>query len=185
LKFFSVAENLKLHPALRDKPPTSNHINLKRRLSILLACLLAIASCTPINVYEQTNVLPKQSWSSSYKPEFVFSIADTLALYNIYVVLRHTDAYKYNNIWVNVATQAPGDTITRVQQLDLRLASTGKGWLGSGMGDVWEHRIRITREPVPLRKAGLYRFTLMQVMRDNPLQHVLNAGLRVEKAGAQ
>lgn len=129
--------------------------------------------------------MPGQNWSSANKPAFTFDINDTTATYNIYIVLRHTDAYRYNNIWVTVATRAPGDSTEKMQQLDLRLATTDKGWLGSGMGDVWEHRIRITREPVSFHKTGQYRFTLAQVMRDDPLRAILNAGLRVEKATAQ
>ena len=35
------------------------------------------------------------------------------------------------------------------------LATDDKGWLGSGMDDIFEHRIRITNQPVQLNKCGL------------------------------
>ena len=53
-------------------------------------------------------------------------------------------------------------------------------WLGSGMDDIFEHRILINPQPRPLRK-GTYTFTLEQDMREDPLEHILNAGIRVEK----
>lgn len=68
------------------------------------------------------------------------------------------------------------------QHLNLKLADNTNGWLGSGMDDIFEHRIKITRTPVPL-KAGKHTFTLQNIMREEPLQHVMNVGIRVEKAG--
>lgn len=81
---------------------------------------------------------------------------------------------------MNIYTQVPGDTLLK-QRLDLQLATDDKGWLGSGMDDIFEHRIRITKDPQKLTKAGLYKFTLEQIMREEPLQHVMNVGIRVEK----
>ena len=50
------------------------------------------------------------------------------------------------------------------------------------MDDIFEHRIRITQTPFRFQKAGEYQFRLQQIMREDPLQHVLNVGLRVEKS---
>ena len=80
---------------------------------------------------------------------------------------------------MNVTTIPPGDT-ANTQMLDLKLADNQKGWLGRGMDDIFEHRIQITRSPIPLKK-GNYKFMLQQTMREDPLQHVMNAGIRVEK----
>jgi gliding motility-associated lipoprotein GldH len=81
---------------------------------------------------------------------------------------------------MNIFTHVPGDTIHK-QRLDLRLATDEKGWLGSGMDDIYEHRILITRTPQRLLKSGLYKFRFEQIMREDPLQHVMNVGVRVEK----
>jgi gliding motility-associated lipoprotein GldH len=139
-----------------------------------------ICACGTIDVFEKNVSIPNHEWSNTYKPEIEFEITDTVSLYNIYVVLRHTDAYRYKNIWMNIYAQVPGDTV-RKQRLDLLLATDDKGWLGSGMDDIYEHRIRITETPQRLTKPGLYRFRLEQIMREEPLQFVMNVGIRVEK----
>ncbi len=139
-----------------------------------------LQACNTLDVYEKSTSFPKHEWKSSMKPSFTFTIEDTLTSYNIYIVLRHEDAYRYNNIWLNVATQSPGDT-ARTQLVDVTLANNAKGWLGTGMDDVFDHRIRITRTPVRLKK-GNYTFVLQQAMREEPLQYLLSAGIRVEKA---
>jgi gliding motility-associated lipoprotein GldH len=93
-------------------------------------------------------------------------------------VLRHTEKYNYTNIYVNLYIKAPGtDSTTKIQR-SLLLADNN-GWLGSGMDDIYEHRIPLG-EPQSL-KAGTYTFSLEQIMREDPLEHVLNVGLRLEK----
>lgn len=81
---------------------------------------------------------------------------------------------------MNIYTKSPGDTV-KIQPLDLSLADNKQGWRGTGMDDIFEHRIRITSAPVQLKKPGEYEFTFEQIMRDEPLQHILNVGLRIEK----
>lgn len=131
-------------------------------------------------MYENTVPIPAQAWFYSYKPAFTFIITDTTASYNVSVILRHTDAYNYNNIWLNLGSQAPGDTM-HFQNINLDLGSDAKGWEGQGMDDIWEVRKNITPGPVPFKKAGKYTFTVSQIMRENPLKHILNVGIRVEK----
>jgi gliding motility-associated lipoprotein GldH len=101
-------------------------------------------------------------------------------LYNIYVTLRHTHAYNYNNIWLNVNYQLPGDTLKQ-QRVDIPLADNNKGWLGTGMDDIYEVRRLITPQPYRFKNSGECTFTLEQIMRESPLKYVMNAGIRVEK----
>jgi gliding motility-associated lipoprotein GldH len=150
----------------------------KKLFAPLLVLASFITGCETIDVFEKNVRIPNQEWSNAFKPEIAFDISDTSSLYNIYVVLRHTDAYRYKNIYLNIYTQVPGDSMLK-QLVDLQLATDDKGWLGSGMDDIFEHRIRITQGK--FQKAGLYKFKLEQIMREEPLQHVMNVGIRVEK----
>ena len=147
---------------------------------IIFFSSLFLASCDTVSVYEKIASFPAFKWETTNKPTFNFTITDTTALYNIYIVIRHEDAYHFNNLWLNVTTKAPG-TAPVNQQLELVLANNGRGWLGSGLDDIFTHRVRITQSPIKLKK-GDYQFTLQQIMRENPLQSVLDAGIRVEKA---
>ncbi|MEP7279077.1 MAG: gliding motility lipoprotein GldH [Bacteroidota bacterium] len=148
------------------------------RMLLFFFCL-QLAACNSIGVFEKNTAFKKQEWPGNYKPSFDFAVTDTTALYTIYLVLRHTDAYNYNNIWLKFTHQGPDTTYT--QRIDLRLATNAQGWLGTGMDDIWEHRIPITQGATRFRKSGNYEFTLEQIMRQDPLLHVLNAGIRIEK----
>jgi gliding motility-associated lipoprotein GldH len=129
-------------------------------------------------VYERTVTFPSHKWSSSEKPSFTFEIEDTLAMYNIFMVVRHEDAYAYSNIWVKMYVKGPSDSFEI--RKNFMLADNKTGWLGSGMYDIFEHRIPFNESPAPLHK-GKYTFTLKQDMREDPLGHIINAGIRVEK----
>ncbi|AXY76425.1 gliding motility lipoprotein GldH [Paraflavitalea soli] len=150
--------------------------------TLLISSFLVIASCTTVDVFEKNVAIPNHAWSSQFKPEITFEIKDTTSLYDMYLVVRHTDAYRYKNIWVNIGMQAPGDSVAVSKSLELQLATDSKGWLGTGMDDIFEHRILITPAQRPqLLKKGLYRFRLTNIMREDPLEHVMNVGIRVEK----
>lgn len=150
---------------------------------LIAAFSIAITGCAKNNVFEKNVTIKNHQWNSSDKQIILFNVEDTTSLYNVFITIRHNDAYRYNNIWLNVYTKAPGDTKVTKQQLDLTLGNNRQGWLGSGMDDIFYHRVRITREPVQFKKKGIYEFSLEQIMRDDPLSDILNVGLRIEKAG--
>ena len=144
---------------------------------ILTSCILC--SRTTIDLYEKAVTIPKHQWSSSFKPSFDFTIKDTSAPYRLFLILRHNEKYNFNNIFVNVYVKGPGqDSVQKIQQ-DLVLATNEKGWLASAMDDIYEHRIQLGTEQS--LKAGNYTFTIEQIMREDPLENVLNVGLRIEK----
>lgn len=149
-------------------------------LSAVIFSLLFITSCAQLDVFEKSAAIPKNEWNYTFKPTFSFNIKDTTSEYNLYVVLRHRDAYKYNNIWLNIGTQSPADTM-RYQRFDLLLGDDAKGWDGAGMDDIWEIRKSITNGPFKFNKPGTYSFSIAQIMREDPLPNVLNVGIRVEK----
>jgi gliding motility-associated lipoprotein GldH len=155
----------------------------KNRLTILGAALtvivLQLLSCTPVDSFEKDSSIPNYEWKSSFTVKGSFVITDTTASYNAYIVLRHTDAYKYNNIWVNLGVQPPADSM-HYQKVNMQLGTDAGGWLGHGMNDIWEVR-QLHFKGVRFKQPGAYNFTISHIMRDEPLRSVMSAGLRLEK----
>ena len=146
---------------------------------LLTAFTFVLSSCESIDLYERVVAIPGQQWTSSFKPQFNFTIKDTQTRYDIYVVFRHNEKYEFNNIWISLTYQLKGQQQV-TGQYELPLANN-EGWLGTAMDDLYEHRIRITPPGGLSLKAGEYTFTIGQIMRQDPLQNVLNVGLRIEK----
>ena len=155
---------------------------IKRFCLFLVTCALSLSSCNTIDIYEKTVAIPGHAWKSGFKPSFSFTIKDTSVPYQLFIVLRHNEKYNYNNIYINLYVQSPGkDSIQKIQ-LPLTLANND-GWLGSGMDDIYEHRIQLTQQGKDFyfKKSGTYTFRIEQIMREDPLQNVLDIGLRIEK----
>ncbi len=149
----------------------------------LVSCAMLLVSCTNIDLYEKTATIPKHSWKSQFKPSFTFTIKDTSASYQVFLTFRHDDRYNYNNIYIKLHTRQPGRDSMQAATYDLMLGNNEKGWIGSGMDDIYEHRIALTspRQAFYFRKPGDYTFMIEQIMREDPLEHVMNVGLRLEK----
>jgi len=153
----------------------------KNLFVLIIAVCLCVMSCTSIDIYEKSVAIPGHAWQNSFRPTFEFTIKDTTVLYQPYLVLRHNEKYSYSNIYINLYIKAPGEDSTKKIQKDLSLATNENWKTNTAMDDIYEHRVRITpRDGVALRK-GEYEFTIGHIMREDPLMHIMNIGLRVEK----
>ena len=157
----------------------------KRLFLFLLPTAIIFSACSTADLYEKSVTIPAHAWKSSYRPEFPFTIKDTSASYELFLVLRHSDRYHFNNIYIDLSVKTPGADSAKIIRCDLRLANDINGWLGSGMDDIFEHRISLNRQlvenSISLRQPGDYLFSVAQVMREDPLEQVYNVGLRIEK----
>lgn len=148
----------------------------------LLSCCL-LAACMPSPHYQKQEAIPGNAWTYSFKPVFTFEITDTTAVYQPYFIIRHTQAYPYNNLWMWLYIKTPGDTVTTKARINITLSEPSGKWLGRGMGEIYEQRMLISLgDSVNLSRKGTYQITMEQNMRINPLPEVLHVGFRVEKA---
>jgi len=152
-----------------------------KKLLLIFFCsiLIHIFSCTRIDLYEKVTPLPAHEWKSNFKPQFSFDIRDTTASYQPFLILRHNDKYDYNNIWLNISIKNPDNTVQKFQIEEV--LATNAGWKGTGMDDIYEYRLPLTPRAIQLKKTGRYTFTIEQIMREDPLQNIMDVGLRLEK----
>jgi len=153
-----------------------------RSIIILFLCC-CIAGCLPAPYFQKEEPVPQNAWSYNFKPAFSIDISDTNANYIPYFIIRHTQAYPYCNMWLWLYIKAPGDSIVKRERINIPLAETNGKWLGRGMGEIYEQRMRISLDSVVFNKIGTYQVSLEQNMRIDPLPEVLNVGFRLEKAG--
>ena len=155
-------------------------MNLWSKTYLILLVTLFLGACQTIDLYEQTTTYPEHQWSSKQVNQYQFNIADSNARYNMFFVIRHHNAYHYKNIWLQVTSQAAGDSIQK-QTININLADDMNGWLGSGMDDIYDHRVLMNTQPLKLPK-GSFKVSIQQIMREDPLHNILTTGVRVEKA---
>jgi gliding motility-associated lipoprotein GldH len=139
---------------------------------------LVLFSCKKINVYEKMVVVPGFKWDKNFNPTFNFENSSSTSN-SIYAVIRHTNNYPYNNIWIRLtATSAKDSTIVKDINIPLTKFNQNKEWVNKGMDDIYEVRHKISRFA---GETGNYTFKVAHIMRDNPLPEILYIGLRIEK----
>ena len=146
--------------------------------------LIMAAGCLPAPYFQKEESIPQYAWTYNFKPSFTFTITDTTSLYQPWFLIRHTQAYPYSNIWMWVYVKSPGDSLPRKERVNITLAENSGKWLGRGMGEIYEQRMKIEfSDSIRFRRSGTYTVSLEQNMRINPLPEVLNVGFRLEKKG--
>ncbi len=150
------------------------------RLTYILFISLFVASCIRSNVYEKNTGIKNHKWDEKYAPAFKFDITDTTSSYSMYFTIRHTDAYPYSNIWLNIQTKYPDADTAAASKIEVPLADLDGKWLGRGMNEIWDHRMLIA-SPLKFNKQGSYTITLQHIMRVNPLPEIMSVGIRLEK----
>jgi len=151
------------------------------RLCFLLFLLMTfLFSCRKLDRFEKNVSIPGYQWKQSFEPEISFEITDTVSMYQSFLVLRHTHAYAYRNIWLQLSFRQPGDSIFRAEKFELNLQQSDGQWLGTGLSDIWELRHPLFSD-IRFRQPGIYTIRIKQIMRDNPLSEVMSAGIRIEK----
>lgn len=149
--------------------------------SVLIFFIAVQVSCQDTRTVADTNFeIAGRNWSYTEKVQVPVVIEDPAIPYNLYVNLRHTGAYEYSNIFLLIHTISPdGKKVT--ERKEFRLALPDGEWLGNGSGNMYSHQIPL-KENYRFPQKGKYVFELEQNMRDNPLDYVTDAGIRVEKA---
>ncbi len=153
---------------------------LKNKIAfILLIIFFVLSGCETKQLFEQSTIYPNHNWPSKQATKYQFNVTDTAATYKIFFVIRHHNAYHYKNIWLDLIIKSPKNAITK-QVLNLNLADDAKGWLGTGMDDIYDQRIPMTASPIRLNK-GINEISVQHTMREDPLDNILSTGIRVEK----
>lgn len=154
-----------------------------RRILLVGFTLIFTTACMYNQVFEKNHTFAKRQWTSKEVPSYTFNITDTLSNYMVYATLRHTDAYPFSNLWLQVETVLPGETKAIESKVELTLSQQDGKWLGRGMQDIREHQIPLTPQgsPVHFSKSGTYTMRLKQLMRQDPLPEMMSVGVRLEK----
>lgn len=151
---------------------------ISRRITGVLLFILLLTACDSEMVYDHYISHEDGSWKWNDVAVFEVEIADTLALHNIYLQVRHSTDYPMSNLYMFVNVKAPNGQFRR-DTVNLILASPEGKWKGTGTGRLRELQLLYkfnTRFGAP----GLYNFSIEQAMRKSELP-VSDIGLRIEQ----
>ncbi|MBZ4188752.1 gliding motility lipoprotein GldH [Niabella beijingensis] len=144
----------------------------------LLVMIGGVISCKHVEVKERVADIPGHEWNKKSPAVVELDVTDT-ATYQLFLIVRHSLQYRYNNIVVNVAIKDTANRSLNSFRVNASLVTPSGNWAGSNIDDLYDHRIRLNTA-VTLKK-NRYRFVITQLMKDDPLPYILNVGMGIEK----
>ncbi len=140
------------------------------------------SSCDSDRVFERNIDLADRIWHKDSVITFDFEIEDPNFSYNIYYNIRNTTSYPFYNLYLNHTLENTIGAVlsNNLDELFLFDQNTGEP-LGSGMGDIFDHRI-IVLESLRFPSKGNYQFHTQQYMRQEELRQIMSIGIRIEIA---
>ncbi len=144
-------------------------------------------SCDSNRVFDEYKSVPN-SWHKDSIISFKVNPPDSIKNYNLFVNLRNTNAYKYNNLFLIVEMVYPhGKTIK--DTLEYRMADPSGKLLGTGLTDVKENKLwyKGYEDSFVFNEIGEYTVNIQQAMREygkvngvTELEGITDVGFRVE-----
>ncbi len=147
-------------------------------LFLTVFSLIYLTSCDPRMIYDKFEDTGNGSWNWEEKKQFEIDIQDTISSYNVYVNIRHTKDYPFNNLYVFLTLSGPTGGVIK-DTLEFQIAEASGKWTGTGFGNVKLVRKKY-RGAVRFARKGNYIFELEQGMRQKEIP-VTDVGIRVEK----
>jgi gliding motility-associated lipoprotein GldH len=156
--------------------------------SLLAALVLfgLIAGCSSEVVRAEYRSLPG-SWPEEQEVQFELPELDSLRTYNLFINLRNTNDYPFNNIFLITTMEFPhGKTV--VDTLEYRMAYPDGSWMGTGLGSVKDNKLWY-KEGVRFFEEGNYKLRIKQAVRNNgevggvkELRGIAEVGYSIERA---
>lgn len=148
-----------------------------------LAAAGLLTACGPENRdYSRWADIPADGWVYTDTVSLLpvdTSLTDNDSLVNgaIKVALRHGNAYRYSNVWLELTYRTDGRRIVR-DTLNIRLADVYGRWLGSGFGASYQKELTVS----PSTVVDVTRpVELRHIMRVDTLRGIEQVGIEVVK----
>ena len=150
-----------------------------RIIFVFLSLLLLV--CCNTNTESSYSVFEEDSWHTDSIITLSHSVVDTITKQNLYLKIRHTTDFEYQNIFLFVDVQDKRDTI------EVTLSEKNGKWLGSGFGDIKEVECCFAKEII-FNSKKTSNVTVEQAMRygDQPvitnLKGIIALAINIKKS---
>lgn len=141
---------------------------------VLLA--FVFPACSGNVVFNQSQRVADPVWSKDSVAEFNPLL--TKGLYQVDVVLRNTDEYRYQNLWLFLTSQTQDSVFT--DTLQCFLADDYGRWVGSGIGSIYTNRF-VWLDSVAVADSLQINYRVAHGMRHDELSGIKEVGIVVSE----
>ncbi len=148
------------------------------KLAYLVVAVLALCSCTDDYVYHDLRDIQDGRWIIGDSLSFTIQPPDTISEYSLLLLMHHSDAYDYQNLYVKTLTVFP-DGKEVEGRTSLQLAQPNGGWHGKCSGGSCKVRIEL-QERLRFDDTGEHVIVFSPYMRMDTVPGIEKIGLALE-----
>jgi len=134
---------------------------------LLFFLVVGFVSCQNENKKEVYHSFNNNTWNTDSIVSFELDNIDTTSSHDLYLMVRHTTNFKFQNLFLFTNFENQQDT------LELFLSEKSGRWLGKGFGEIKELKIRI-KENINFNENQDQIFSIEQAMRYEDLEKIIN-----------
>lgn len=156
--------------------------------TVMLCLVIVISSCDDKRIYDSYQST-SNSWHKDSIVQFKFVPPDTVSAYNLFVNLRNTHEYPFNNLYLITTLTFPNGK-TLKDTLEYKMAAPSGELLGTGFSDIKENKLwyKGHEQEFVFDEDGEYTLAIRHAMRSNGavngvirLEGVTDVGFRIER----
>ncbi len=153
----------------------------------IIILVIFFSSCDSNQVFDEYKSVQKQ-WHKDSIMSFKVNPPDSIKPYKLYVNIRNTNAYKFNNLFLIVEMVYPHGKTTK-DTLEYQMAKPSGELLGEGITDIKENKLwyKGFEKPFVFDEKGDYIIKIQHAMRNNGdingvdnLEGITDVGFRIE-----
>ena len=158
-------------------------MNLKSKL-LFISIVVLFISCDKKRVFDDYKSVGN-AWSKNQVVTFDLPKLDTAKKYNLFVNLRTTEQYQFNNLFLIVKLEQP-DGLIKVDTLEYQMADLDGTMLGNGFSDIKESKL-FYKEGIQFKSSEKNKVHINQAVRQTGkvigvqnLEGITEVGFRIE-----
>tara|TARA_B100001146_G_scaffold225257_1_gene249098 strand:- start:24580 stop:25065 length:486 start_codon:yes stop_codon:yes gene_type:complete len=135
----------------------------KALLTLVIAALLT--ACNSNVIESDTRSIASAVWEKNDTISFAVQPKDSLQSYDMFLQVRNTNNYPFNNLFLIVSMEFPhGKVVT--DTLEYKMANPDGSWLGTGFGTIKENKLWY-KEGITFFEGGTYNLRITHAVRNN------------------
>lgn len=146
----------------------------------LFISILFICACGPTPYFEEAIDVDSNNWNYDQKVNFTVDTNDTLSMYNMHLIVSHSDEFSYQNLYLNITTSFPSQE-DRQERLNIELSDEKGQWVGKCSGGICQTKVYLI-DDFKFPEEGKYNFSVEQLSREENLKGISQLALEIFKA---
>jgi len=139
---------------------------------------MMLAGCTREVVSSAQKDLPERGWAMTDTAMLTLQVKDTAQAYDLALILRHTDNYAYQNLWLFLEYADSLSPVSGKDTIQAILADDHGRWLGTRAGRYYDGFVFVRRD-LHFCAPGTYTYHLVHGMRDSVICGIADVGLEL------